>query len=135
VTLSVPTSPEALLPSPYEMFQVEPELVLNVLEFLGLKMVWLLRGVSSCFLKAGVALTLNQTFVSLLEAQCSIPRGQQIQCPVIGVSRVCLLCLNRTHEVEHELLRRRADLHCTDVLGVVLNVCRRLGARLSGDRA
>jgi hypothetical protein len=43
VTLSVPTSPEALLPSPYEMFQVEPELVLNVLEFLGLKMVWLAR--------------------------------------------------------------------------------------------
>jgi len=50
VTLSVPTSPEALLPSPYEMFQVEPELVLNVLEFLGLKMVWLASFVSWCSL-------------------------------------------------------------------------------------
>lgn len=41
VTLSVPTSPEALEPSPYEMFQVDPEVFLKVLDLLGLKMVWL----------------------------------------------------------------------------------------------
>lgn len=38
--MSVPTVPDAEELSPYEIFQEDPEVALNVLECLGSKMVW-----------------------------------------------------------------------------------------------
>ena len=41
LTSSVPTVPEAEELSPYEIFQLEPAVFLNVLDFFGSKIVWL----------------------------------------------------------------------------------------------
>lgn len=81
LTTSVPTVPEAEEPSPYEIFQDEPEEFWNVLDWVGSKMVWLVPDVvaegssvdQSCT-------TVSAGFVKVGNEAWYVPRDRLIQC-------------------------------------------------------